>query len=233
MRKEYAEYLLKKTKEDYNKIAKDFARSREFIPEDIRILGEYTIPGERILDLGCGNGRLYKVLQDKEVDYFGIDFSEQLIKIAKTNYPEAKFQVADILDLPFPNNFFDKVYSISVLHQIPSREFRLQSLKEVRRVLKPEGLLILRVWNIFKRSNFWKLFFKYSILKVFLKSKLDFFDVFLPWKDSKGKIILKRYFHCFSKKELKKIVRAAGFEIKEIWDSGIGKRSNIYLTAEK
>jgi len=233
MKKEYAEYLLKKTKEDYNKIAENFTRSREFIPEDIRNLGEYTIPGEKVLDLGCGNGRFYKVLRDKKVDYFGIDFSEELIKIAKNDYQKAKFRVTNVLNLPFPNNFFDKVYSISVLHQIPSREFRLQSLKEARRVLKPEGLLILRVWNIFKRPNFYKLFFKYSILKIFLKSKLDFFDVFLPWKDSKGKIILERYYHCFSKKELKKIVRAAGFEIKEIWGSGLGKRSNIYLTAEK
>ena len=109
MKREYAEYLLKKTKEDYNQIATSFARSREFIPDDIRDLGDWVIPGEKILDLGCGSGRFYKVLKEKEISYFGIDFSEKLIEIAKQKYPKGRFQVADILNLPFPNNYFDKI----------------------------------------------------------------------------------------------------------------------------
>ncbi len=233
MDREYAEYLLEKTKNDYNKIAIPFTRSREFIPDDIKNLGEWAVPGERILDLGCGSGRFYKVLKDKSVDYFGIDFSEKLIEIAKRNYPGARFQVADVLNLPFPDNYFDKVYSISVLHQIPSKRFRTRSLKEIHRVLKPGGILILRVWNIFKRPNFWKLFLKYTILKVILKSKLDFLDVFIPWKDSEGKIVLERYFHCFNQSELKKIIKKTGFKVKKIWSGGVGKISNIYLIAEK
>lgn len=233
MKKEYAEYLLKKTKEDYNQIATSFARSREFIPEDIRNLGDWVIPGEKILDLGCGSGRFYKVLKEKEISYFGIDFSEKLIGIAKQKYPKGKFQVADILNLPFPNNYFDKIYSISVLHQIPSRELRIRSLEEVQRILKPGGILILRVWNVFKRPNFWKLFLKYTILKVIFKSKLDFLDVFIPWRDSERRIVLERYFHCFSQNRLKKLLEKVGFETKEIWSSGIGKRSNIYILAKK
>ncbi len=233
MKKEYAECLLEKTKKDYNRIAITFTRSREFIPEDIKNLGDWTIPGERILDLGCGNGRFYEVLKEKEINYFGIDFSEKLIEIAKQKYPKAKFQVADVLNLPFPNNYFDKIYSISVLHQIPSRELRIRSLKEIKRVLKPRGVLILRVWNIFKRPNFWKLFLKYTILKVIFKSKLDFLDVFIPWRNSEGKIVLERYFHCFSQNRLKNLLKEIGFEVKEIWSSGIGKRSNIYIMVEK
>ncbi|GAI25805.1 unnamed protein product, partial [marine sediment metagenome] len=65
-------------------------------------------------------------MKAKRVDYFGVDIAERLIKIAKKNYPEAKFQVADVLNLPFPPNFFDKIYSISVLHNIPSKNFQLQ-----------------------------------------------------------------------------------------------------------
>ena len=47
MDKEYAQYLLKKTIQDYNLIAEDYARTRAYIPEDIRALGGHAISGER------------------------------------------------------------------------------------------------------------------------------------------------------------------------------------------
>lgn len=233
MEKNYAEYLLKKTIQDYNLIAEEFSRTRAFIPEDIKALGGYAWEGERVLDLGCANGRFFEVLRNKNIDYFGVDVSEKLIEIAKKNYPETKFQTANALNLPFPANFFDKVYSLSVLHHIPSEEFRLHFLKEVKRVLKPEGLLILRVWDFWRRKTAPKLLFKYSFLKIIGKSKLDFKDVFVPWKNSKGKILIQRYLHCFTKRELESLVKKSGFKIKEIWIWGRNKISNIYLIAEK
>ena len=239
MKREYAEYLLKKTKENYNLIAADYARTRAYIPEDIRTLGEYTWEGEKVLDSGCANGRLFEVLRNKKIDYFGVDFSEKLIEIAKRNYPQAKFQVADVLSLSFPPNFFDKIYSISVLHNIPSKKFQLQYLKEARRVLKPEGLLILRVWDFWRRKVAPKLLLKYTFLKLIGRgngralSKLDFKDIFVPWKNSKGKILIQRYFHCFTKRELEELVKKAGFKIKESWRRGKDPRTNIYLIAQK
>lgn len=233
MDKDYAKYLLEKTRQDYNLIAEDYTRTRAFIPEDIKGLSEYTFAGERVLDSGCGSGRFFEVLRDKGIDYFGIDISENLIAIAKKNYPNVKFQVADALNLPFSQNFFDKIYSISVLHHIPSKDFRLQYLKETKRVLKPEGLLILRVWDLWKRKSALKLLFKYTFFKLIGKSKLDFKDVFLPWKDSKGKILIQRYFHCFTKKELEDLVKRAEFKIKKSWRGGKDPRTNIYIVAEK
>jgi SAM-dependent methyltransferase len=231
MEKEYAEYLLKKTKEDYNFLAESYARTRAFIPEDIKNLASYTIPGERILDSGCASGRLFEVLKD--VDYFGVDIAEELIEIAKKNHLGAKFQIADALNLPFPPNFFDKIYSTSILHNIPSREFQLQYLREAKKVLKMGGLLILRIWDFWKRKVGWQLFFKYSFLKLIGKSKLDFFDVFVPWKNSQGKILAQRYFHCFTKRELENLIQRAGFKIKESWRAGQDPRTNIYIIAEK
>ena len=247
MEKSYAEYLLKKTVRDYNLIAKDYSRTRAFIPGDIKALGNYTLEGERVLDSGCANGRLIEVLRDKKVDYFGVDISERLIEIAKEKYlypvksdkvgakqfnrARAKFQVADALSLPFPDNYFDKIYSISVLHNIPSTEFQLRYLKEARRVLKPGGLLILRVWDFWKRRGASELIFKYTFLKLIGKSQLDFKDVFVPWKDSRGKIVAQRYFHCFTKRELENLVRESGLKIKESWRGGKDPRTNIYLIA--
>jgi len=181
------------------------------------------------LDLGCGNGRLIELFQDKEIEYFGVDNSEELIKIAKEKYPDKNFQTADALNLPFSGNFFDKVFSIAVLHQIPSKELRLQFLKEVKRVLKPGGQLILTVW-VFHQPKELFLIFKATLLKILSLSRLDFGDFFEPW----GKK-LQRYYHDFSKRELFNLAKEIGFRVKDV---GVvrnkrGNRRNIYLILQK
>jgi len=224
---------LEKTKKDYNFLAENYDRTRSFIPEDIKKLAELVQAEEKILDSGCANGRLYEILKEKKIDYYGIDISENLIKIAQNKYPEAKFQVANALNLPFQDNFFDKVFSISVLHNIPSKEFKIQYLQEIKRVLKPNGFLILRVWDFWKRREGWQIFLKYTLLKLIGKSKLDFFDIFLPWKNSNGNILVQRYFHCFKKKGIEKLIKEVGFKIKKSWREGKDPRTNIYVVAEK
>ena len=230
MEKKYAEYLLEKTKKDYDLIAEEFSRTREKPWEEIKFLfNDYLIFGEKVLDLGCGNGRYFPSFKEKRINYFGIDFSEKLIEIAKNKYPEGNFQVGDALNLPFPENFFDKVYSIATLHHIPSKEFRLQFLKEIKRILKPEGLLILTVWRFHQLKETY-LLFKYTILKLFGKTKLDWKDIFEPWGEK-----TERYYHWFSKNELIDLAQRLNFKIEKI---GItknqrGNRRNIYLIARK
>ncbi|MGB9598407.1 MAG: hypothetical protein ACPLZH_00985, partial [Minisyncoccales bacterium] len=75
MDKDFAIELLKKTQEDYNKIALDFASKRSTLPKDFFDFLPQIKEKERILDLGCGNGRLWEVVQKKNVFYFGVDFS--------------------------------------------------------------------------------------------------------------------------------------------------------------
>jgi len=158
-----------------------------------------------------------------------VDFSENLIEIAKKRYPQLKFRTADALNLPFSPNFFDKVFSIAVLHHIPSKGLRLKFLTEIKRVLKPGGSLVVTVWKFHKLEAL-LLIFKSTILKLFGLSKLDFGDIMEPW----GKKT-KRYYHCFSGRELKRDITEAGFRIKDfrIVKNKRGNRRNIYLIAQK
>lgn len=226
MDKDYANYLLTKTKKDYNKIAKQFSASRNHVWEEITPLFD-KIKGGEVLDVGCGNGRFFKIFKEEGMDYVGVDFSSELVKIAKDKYPEGNFRQADGLDLPFSGNSFEAVVSIAVLHHIPSFDLRLKFLKEIKRVLKDEGIVILTVW----RMPFWKrlkLLLRFSFRKICGVTKLDFKDVFVPWGE------VKRYIHIFSERELRRLVKKAGFKIKEsgkkIRDNGQG---NIYIVAEK
>lgn len=230
---DYANYLLKKTKEDYNDIAEDFSTTRYSVWEEFAVFKDYIKDGDKVLDLGCGNGRMAELFKEKNMDYTGADNSERLIEIAKKSHKgRSRFVVADALNLPFPENHFDKILSVAVLHHIPSEEYRLRFLKEAHRVLKPGGLLILTVWDLWQKPAAWKSLFKLTILKIKGESKLDFKDIFVPWQKK-----VNRYFHCFTKNELKRIVNKAGFKIREI---GTVKRArtknsnyNIYLLAEK
>ncbi len=230
MKKEFAKYLLEKTTKDYDLIAQDYARTRGFF-WDIKELSEYVLPGKKILDLGCGNGRLFEIFKNIDVDYIGVDASEKLIEIAKQKYPKLKFQTADALNLPFPNQYFDKVFSIRVFHHFPSKEFRAQFLQEVKRVLKPKGILILTVWNAQGCKDKTNLFrvFKNSLLKIVGMSKLDFGDAMIPWGKQAS-----RYYHFFTKNELRKLVKENGFKIKKIWTTSRERNfSDIYIVVEK
>jgi len=230
MKQEYADYLIKKTRDDYNLISGDFSRTRNRLWEEISFLFQNK-DNEKVLDSGCGNGRYYELL--KNTDYTGTDNSKELIELAKNKYPEANFLVADSLSLPFADNSFNQVYSIAVLHRIPSKEYRLQFFKEAQRVLKDKGRLVVTVWSLpikqYNKKNIF-LLLKYTFLKIIGFSKLDFGDVLEPW----GKET-EKYYHWFSKRELEKLAKRAGFKIEE---SGFIRndrktRQNIYLIAEK
>lgn len=220
--------MLKKTRRDFNLIAPDFSRTRWRMWPEFKNFREYVEDGDKVLDAGCGNGRLLELLGDKDIDYVGVDFSENLIKIAQKKHPQYKFLVGDVLDLSLEDNSFDVVFSVAVLHHIPSKEFRQKVLEEVRRVLKPQGTLILTVWDVWGKKKAWLNVLKYGFLKILGKTKLDFLDVLVPW----GKKTL-RYYHYFTKTELINLVNKAGFEIE---DRGLVQnkkrtRSNIYVVA--
>lgn len=197
------------------------------------LFDDYLKSGDKVLDLGCGNGRFYKIFEEKRVEYFGVDSSKALINIAKKNYPKVNFQVADALSLPFPNDFFDKVYAIALLHHIPSKELRLKVLSEAKRVLKKNGILIVTVWNLWQKERTRKLIFKYGGLKLFgqdlkktfpdtsTKTKLDFKDILMEWQG-----IENCYFHCFTKKELEKLIEKAGFDITKSGEILVGDKKN-------
>jgi len=223
---------MEKTRDYFDKNVESFSESRNQIWPELNELKKYIKDGERILDLGCGNGRLFPALGGSaaggEIKYIGIDASRKLIEKAREKYGD-HFKVADILSLPFSDNYFDSIWAIAVFHHIPSKALRAQMLEGVKRILKPGGKVIITCWNLYQ-SQYFKLLLKFTFRKFFGLSKLDFKDVLLSPK----KIKIQRYYHAFTKRELKKLFQKTGFRVEGLkYLKRNNKKTNILVVAVK
>ena len=102
---------------------------------------------KRVLDLGCGSGRHLVFLAKRGFDVYGIDIAREGIKIAKEWLKEerlkANLKIGDFYKrLPYKDDFFDAIISIAALHHGKIEEIR-KLIKEMKRILKPEGLIFV------------------------------------------------------------------------------------------
>ncbi len=106
-------------------------------------------PGDKILDVGCGDGFYLFLLSNLgiKLKLFGTDFDPLALKSAKVNLAGKKIPLkqADLMKkLSFKDNFFDKVVMSEVAEHLPND---VKGIREVARVLKKNGILCLTVPN--------------------------------------------------------------------------------------
>lgn len=99
----------------------------------------------KILDIGCGDGSLLKEVINKGHDLYGVDISEEQLKIAEKNGIKTQKLNVDSDLLPFSDEFFDTVICSEVIEHVLLPE---NILKEVRRTLKNGGQFILTTPNL-------------------------------------------------------------------------------------
>ncbi len=104
-------------------------------------------PGERIVDLGCGTGKLLPRILGHGARAVGVDFSHASLKIAQAKAPDALLVQADVTRLPFRTGVFDRAVSNQVLHHLPDVRGRRDLLAEAARTLGKEGELVLTSYN--------------------------------------------------------------------------------------
>jgi SAM-dependent methyltransferase len=115
------------------------------------------VPGERVLDIPCGDGFWSSVLRDAGFDVVGADASAGGIDVASTTYPGIEFVVADAEhELPFPNGRFDVVFCRGISH-FHRRELFTDStarmLDNLMRYVRPGGLLLISYYSRRDRSG--------------------------------------------------------------------------------
>ncbi len=165
------------------------------------IMSSVDFRGKNILDLGCGSG--------DEIDFFkkagakgvyGIDSSELMIEKAKqiVKSPKRLF-VANILNLPFPNNKFDIIVANLLLYYISDLD---SAWKEIARVLKKGGILIFIIPHPFS--------------EIFLKKSKNYSKKEQISFNAHQKFILKFPSHTLSEYLSESFLQL--FEINKIWE---------------
>lgn len=115
-----------------------------------QVLKGSFLPGMRILDAGCGEGRNLIFFLNNNFEVHGLDSSPDAIRmlqfIARSKQRDSElFQVGSINSLPYESTYFDAVISSAVLHFCNGVTEFLDSVDEAVRVLRPDGLFFVRM----------------------------------------------------------------------------------------
>ena len=217
---------VKQVRDSYERIAESYDRVRHKPWKECEEYIKEIRRNSLVLDLGCGTGRhlISAVKEGHEV--IGLDFSKTMLKVAKKKL-STTFQImnrtnlilGDVSNLPFRDNSFGYVLFIATLHNIPTNNLRIDSLNEVRRVLKMDGLSLITVWRRFQVRFF------FDVIKFYIKKLVGFdneFAVTVPWKTKD--LIVPRYYYLFSAKELKHIISQSSLRILKFLKVRIGAK---------
>lgn len=190
--------MVTNSKEVFNQIAPGWYGFRHWsiFKHELETLAQRWRKG-RLINLGCGHGADFLPFK-QNFELHGVDFSPEMIKLARKYARKfdfaANLSVADVRQLPYPDETFDWAISVATYHHIKGDQERLAALIEVWRVLEPGGEAFITVWNRWQ-PRFW------------LKSK----EVAVPWRQ-KNKT-LYRYYYLFSYPELERLTKRAGFTV--------------------
>ena len=103
---------------------------------------------KKVLEIGCGRGFYLKALNEinSEMNITGVDLNEKYLKVAREyiNNKKIKITSGDATNLKFENDSFDGVVASEILEHIPDDK---KALKEIERILKPGGKVIISVPN--------------------------------------------------------------------------------------
>ena len=235
MKQETINKILGELEAGYDQMAEKFSGTRSFFWNDLAFIADYVADGERVLDYGCGNGRILEILKTKKIDYVGVDISQKLIDLAKVKYPQQRdffSKITSQTSLAFPDNFFNKIISVAVFHHFPEKCAR-EMARELFRITKPGGAVIVTAWNLWQKKRRRNIFNLSALTgKVFQAGEyagFGFGDILVPFRDNQGRVF-KRYHRAYTKKSLSEVFLSAGFEIEKCF---LANEKNIVLIARK
>ena len=132
----YTPDMDKKRGVDYEATAQMAAKQFKIEERIQAFVADNQLAGRKVLEVGSGRG----YLQDVVDDYTGLDLSPSVAR-----FYHKPFVVGSATEMPFDDDTYDAVWTVWVLEHIPQPE---KALSEIRRVLKPDGVLFLYVaWN--------------------------------------------------------------------------------------
>ena len=237
----------------YNKIAEDYnlKRKKPWRPLE-NYLNFLKNEGHGFnglnLDLGCANGRNFKIFKNDLNKLIGIDNSLEFLKIArddlrKFNSDNIQIILGDIQYLPIRSKVIENIFSIASFHHIKGNQVRKNALLQIFRLMKDNGYFLLTIWRRWQKK--YRKYFFYDKLNRILfpryKKKQrelnlkEFGDKNVPWtisSDKSGeKRIYERFYHFFSKAEVKRLLKS--FKLVDVRKKGGSTdKDNLFILSQ-
>uniref|UniRef100_A0A1A9W899 Methyltransferase type 11 domain-containing protein n=1 Tax=Glossina brevipalpis TaxID=37001 RepID=A0A1A9W899_9MUSC len=123
--------------------------------------------GAVVCDVGCGSGR-YLTQCNPSICTIGVDRCYRLSRLAKEKGGEVA--LCDNLELPFRDESFDAVLSVAVIHHFATTERRVNALRELARILRVGGRVLITVWALEQKHR-----------------RFESQDVLIPWQPPKNR----------------------------------------------
>jgi tRNA (uracil-5-)-methyltransferase TRM9 len=243
----------------YKSIAVDFSESRNYFWQGWHKVAQ-TIKNEfdqktiNVLDVGCGNGRFAKFLDEEQIEfkYYGLDSSKKLLNLAskqaslKTNTEFLEFDIIKELENDNFNQFFkentlrgtsnidqlfDLIVSFGVLHHIPSFELRKKFLISLSDQLSDDGILVVTAWQFLDNPKLKERLINFSEVGI-EKTEVENNDYLLDWRRGEQAI---RYCHLTTEEEMTQIIKESDLEIIEKYkaDSKTNNLNQYYLLKKR
>ena len=210
------EYHFKESEETWNAIAESFDATRgkpwKVVVDFVSTLSVSDV----VADIGCGNGRHLILCVDKCNTVIGLDISKNLLKITKSKIEGRKVRVVfihgNLVNIPIQGNSLDSVLYIAALHNIKGRTNRIQSLNEVKRILKNDGRALISVWSR-EQERFRDCFNDIS------GNDCEPGDIVIYWRQNK--LNAPRFYHLYTKEEFIEDIKQSGLEIEQFSEAKI------------
>ena len=157
----------------------------------------FIFSDKKVLDFGAGTGANCTLCTPEH--YFGIDPDSHRIEFAKRLYNQYRFETFNGNELPSENNSFDFILIIAVLHHI-APELVHDYVKEFKRVLKPEGRIVVLEPCLFEKSPISNWFMRSNDKGEYILSEEEYLNYFT--KEKFQCQVLKKFKKCFFYNEL-------------------------------
>ena len=180
-------------KEVYEEIAPHFSNTRTYKWSWVIDFLDSLKTDSIVYDLGCGNGRN---MDHGSLKFIGIDNCENFVSICKNK--NLSVINSNITKIPLNNNSADAIICIAVFHHLSSTEKRIQSLLEMKRLVKPGGKILISTWSINQPQKTRRTFNNYG-------------NNIVLW-NSYGKLY-ERYYYIFKLDEIKELIKRVGLII--------------------
>ncbi len=227
---ETVDTLLALNRRFYNDFAEPFSDSRGATePGFDRIVAQFR-PGDRVLDLGCGQGRLARLLPPA-CTYTGVDNAGAMLQIAAhaTDGTHATFVAADLVKDRWETQVagpFDWVVLRAVLHHIPGYDNRLSIVTHAAGLLAPQGRLVIANWQFLRIERLRKRLAPWPTVGL-TENDIDAGDYLLDWQ-RQGRGL--RYAHLIDEAETRRLAQEAGLAIEELFYAD-GRTNDLTLYA--